>query len=152
MKWVVVERLRIDNKSTMVQIMAWCHQTSSHNPVHCWPKSVSPYGITTPQWLNTWIDDLYDTRACHTSGPYWDCHIRGTSISLQWRHNAWVRWRLNSPASRLFTQPFIQAQIKGQWRGALMFSLTCTSINGWVNNRVADDLRRHRAHYDVTEL
>ena len=22
-------------------------------------------------------------------------------------------------------------------------------INGWVNNREADDLRRHRAHYDV---
>ena len=24
---------------------------------------------------------------------------------------------------------------KGQWRGALMFSLICTWINGWVNNR-----------------
>ena len=33
---------------------------------------------------------------------------------------------------------------KGQWRGALMFSL-----NSWVNNRDAGDLRRHRAHYDV---
>ena len=38
---------------------------------------------------------------------------------------------------------------KGQWRGALMFSLICTWINGWVNNREAGDLRRHRAHYDV---
>ena len=38
---------------------------------------------------------------------------------------------------------------KGQWRGALMFSLTCTRINGWVNNGQAGDLRRHRAHYDV---
>ena len=38
---------------------------------------------------------------------------------------------------------------KGQWRGALMFSLICTWINGWVNNRKAGDLRRHRAHYDV---
>ena len=37
----------------------------------------------------------------------------------------------------------------GQWRGALMFSLTCTWINGWVNNREAVDMRRHRAHYDV---
>ena len=25
-------------------------------------------------------------------------------------------------------------------------------INGWVNNREADDLRRHRAHYDVTVM
>ena len=39
---------------------------------------------------------------------------------------------------------------KGQWHGALMFHLICTWINGWVNNREAGDLRRHRAHYDVT--
>ena len=38
---------------------------------------------------------------------------------------------------------------KGQWRGALMFSLICAWINGWVNNGKAGDLRRHRAHYDV---
>ena len=38
---------------------------------------------------------------------------------------------------------------KGQWRGALMFSLICVWINGWVNNRKAGDLGRYRAHYDV---
>ena len=38
---------------------------------------------------------------------------------------------------------------KGQWRGALIFSLICAWINGWLNNREAGDLRRHRAHYDV---
>ena len=39
---------------------------------------------------------------------------------------------------------------KGQWRGALMFSLICASINGWVNNADACNLTRHRAHYDGT--
>ena len=38
---------------------------------------------------------------------------------------------------------------KGQWRGALMPSLICARINGWVNNREAGDLRRHQAHCDV---
>ena len=38
---------------------------------------------------------------------------------------------------------------KGQWRGALMFSLICTWIKDWVNNGEAGDLRRYRAHYDV---
>ena len=38
---------------------------------------------------------------------------------------------------------------KGQWRGALMFSLICAWISDWVNNREAGDLRRHRGHYDV---
>ena len=38
---------------------------------------------------------------------------------------------------------------KGQWRGALMFSLICVWISGWVNNREAGDLRRYHAHCDV---
>ena len=41
---------------------------------------------------------------------------------------------------------------KGQWRGALMFSLICAWINAWVNNREAGDLRRHCGHYDVNEM
>ena len=41
---------------------------------------------------------------------------------------------------------------KGQWRGALMFSLKCVWINGWVNNREAGDLRHHPAQYDVTVM
>ena len=36
--------------------------------------------------------------------------------------------------------------------GALMFSLICTRIKGWVNNREAGDLRRHRANYDVLTM
>ena len=39
-----------------------------------------------------------------------------------------------------------------QWCGALMFSLICVWINGWVNNREAGDLRRYRVHYDVTVM
>ena len=38
---------------------------------------------------------------------------------------------------------------KGQWCGALMFSLICARINDWLNNREAGDLRRYRGHYDV---
>ena len=38
---------------------------------------------------------------------------------------------------------------KGQWRGALMFTLICARINGWVNNREAGHLRRYSTHYDV---
>ena len=41
---------------------------------------------------------------------------------------------------------------KGQWRGALMFSLICVWINGWVNNHKAGYLRRDRAHYDISVM
>ena len=38
---------------------------------------------------------------------------------------------------------------KGQWCGALMFSLICAWINAWVNNREAGDLTRYCAQCDV---
>ena len=38
---------------------------------------------------------------------------------------------------------------KGQWRGALVFSMIFAWINGWVNNGEAGDLRQHRANYNV---
>ena len=41
---------------------------------------------------------------------------------------------------------------KGQLRGALMFSSVCAWIMGWLDNREAGDLRRHRTHYDVTVM
>ena len=41
---------------------------------------------------------------------------------------------------------------KGQWRWALMFSLICAWTNDWVNSRDAGNLRRHRAHDDVTVM
>ena len=49
------------------------------------------------------------------------------------------RWPVNSPH-------------KGQWRGALMFSLICTWANEGVNDQDAGDLRRHRAHYGATVM
>ena len=66
---------------------------------------------------------------------------------IKWKHfpRYWPfvlglhRWQVNSPH-------------KGQWRGALMFSLICARINAWVNNSKAGDLRRNHAHYDVTVM
>ena len=41
-----------DDKSTLVQVMAWCHQATSYYLSQCWPRSMSPYGVTRPQWVN----------------------------------------------------------------------------------------------------
>ena len=41
-----------DDQSTLVQVMAWCRQATSHYLSQCWPRSLSPYyGITRPQWV-----------------------------------------------------------------------------------------------------
>ena len=60
-------------------------------------------------------------------------------------------FRVTGPLCGEFTDHrWIPSQ--SQWRGALMFSLICAWINGWVTNREACDLSRHRAHYDITVM
>ena len=47
-----------DDKSILVQVMAWCRQATSHYPSQCWPSSLSPYGVTRPQWVKRYIHIL----------------------------------------------------------------------------------------------
>ena len=42
-----------DDKSTLVQVMAWCRQTRSNCLSQCRPRSISLYGITRPQCVNS---------------------------------------------------------------------------------------------------
>ena len=41
-----------DEKSTLVQVMAWCRQATSHYLSQCWHSFLSPYAVTRPQWVN----------------------------------------------------------------------------------------------------
>ena len=59
-------------------------------------------------------------------------------------------FRVTGPLGGEFTGHRWITPHKGQWRGALMFTLTYAWINGWVNTREAGDLRCHRAYYDVS--
>ena len=49
------------------------------------------------------------------------------------------------PFVRGIHRSLVNSPHKGRWHGALMFSL----IFIWINGGEADDLRCHRAHYDV---
>ena len=41
-----------DDKSTLVQVMAWWRQAPFHYLSQCWPWFVVPYDMTRPQWVN----------------------------------------------------------------------------------------------------
>ena len=58
-----------------------------------------------------------------------------------WRHWPFVQGIHRSP---------VNSPHKDEWRGALIFSLIWAWTQGWANHRDAGDLRRHRAHHDVT--
>ena len=73
-------------------------------------------------------------------------------ITLEMRHELiWWRHQMEtfSALLALCAGSPVNSPHKGQWRGALMFSLICAWIIDWINNREAGDLRRHRVHYDV---
>ena len=101
---------------------------------------------------------------------YSELHLMLFETRLLWFYNnvppldvsspGYYRWIMMTSSNGIFFPrywPFVQGihrspgefPHKGQWRGALKFSLICARINGWVNNREVGDLRRHKAHCDV---
>ena len=89
----------------------------------------------------------------------WTCFqgrpLRSSSnITVQFYHDDVIKWK-HFPRYWPFVRGIhrfpVNSPQKGQWRGALMFSLICVWIKGWVNNGEAGDLRRYLAHhYNVT--
>ena len=77
--------------------------------------------------------------------------VQETEIHTWWRHQMETFSALLAICAGNSPVP-VNSPLKGQWRGALMFSLICTRINGWVNNGDAGDLRLNRSHYDVTVM
>ena len=68
------------------------------------------------------------------------------------RHDDVIKWKHFQrywPFVWGFHRSPVNSPHKGQWRGALVFSLICVWINGWINNREAGDLRRYHAHYVI---
>ena len=51
-KWM--SQNTFDEKSTSIQVISLCRQTTSHYMSQCWLRSVSPYGATRSQWVK-WI-------------------------------------------------------------------------------------------------
>ena len=83
----------------------------------------------------------------HESAPFLTILYTFHDDVTKWKHfpRYW-------PFVRRIHRSQVNSPHKGQWRGALMFSLICAGINAWVNNGEACDLRHHRANYDITVL
>ena len=62
-----------DDKSMLVQVMAWCRQATGHYLNQCWWRSSTPYMIVRPQWV----------QLC--SWPHF--HIKQWGDITVWYHN-----------------------------------------------------------------
>ena len=109
-------------------------------------------------WLNNYIykkHDGYFMASC----LYFTLITQCQHLFSGWQsrnnttlHDNVIKWKHFPrywPLGRGIHRSPMNSPHKGQWRGALLFSLICARINGCVNNDEAGDLRRHRVHYDV---
>ena len=99
-------------------------------------------------WIHSLTCTVYKicTRFC--------CALFGLVCLFVWgyflSHDDVIKWKhflRYWPFVRGIHHSPVNSHHKGQRSGALMFSLICAWINGWVNNREAGDLISYRAHY-----
>ena len=126
----------------------------------------------TQVWYN--IFDVWCTvwESLVVTGELWFAHFRKISHevyivelpedilvalisteTLRYLHDDVIKWDHFPrywPFVRGIHRSPVNSPQKGQWHGALILSLMCVSINSWVNNHKAGDLRRYRVHYDVS--
>ena len=129
----------------------WICMNMNMNQCH-WKASDSDYR-QSQRFLSTVISEI--VLYCFT--------VYIGQIKVLWRrlhvafltHDGVIKWKHLPrywPFVRGIHRSPVNSTHKGQWRGALMFSLICTWISSWVNSPEAGDLRRHRAHCDVSVM
>ena len=79
-------------------------------------------------------------------------HLICGSEDREFPHDDIINWNIFRVTGPLCGKSTGHRPHKGQWRGALMFSLICAWTNGWVDNWNAGGFRRRCAHYDVTVM
>ena len=122
---------------------------SIHTPLsplyHALALTVGPGNCTS----NFDVDEVYIT---YFTGSCQNENFQCSQRRQFHQHDDVTKWKHFThywPFVRGIHRLPVNSPHKGQWRGALGFSLIWAWVNRWVHNCEAGDLRRHRAHYDV---
>ena len=92
-----------DDQSTIVQVMAWCRQATSHYMKQRWPRSMSSYGVSRPQWVNSPFQ--WDWEYCR---GFHDSTVPQSHPSTPWGSPSWPTLDGSSSGTRLAT-------LSGKW-------------------------------------
>ena len=154
----VTKKIVIDGNECIILFLTRYFMSWTHNPA----KNNCEYWFLPTRWL--YIDNnvmelyiLYDTYKLIFRCTLFQCSTIYEPVSKwdvlvgRFSRQAYCATKTSTTWWRHQMETFsaLLAICAGNSRGALMFSLICTRINGWVNNGEAGDLRRNRAHYDV---
>ena len=158
---------RRSKKTSKLRVTALCAGNSSENGE--FPAQMASNAENVSIWWRhhaimtvRFICSFPDSKVHGANmGPTWVLsapdvpHAGPVSLAIRIVHDHVIKWKHFPrywPFVRGIQRSPVNSPHKGQWRGALMFSLICARINGWRNNHEASDLRRYRAHYDVTVM
>ena len=131
-----------DDQSTFVQVMTWCHQATSHYLSQCWPRSLSPYGVTRPQWANdspagtvSWSAFSYDPSTSFPDGLPPDAACPTPERSP--RNPPWVYanvnvggWRRLKPNRNIWNPP--QYSVSPIYRGRVYRGIGYITVACWT--------------------
>ena len=121
-----------------------------------WPETPADLAVLDPNGTYPWRQIRYVALAVIPQTSIWQCaSINVSRWLILSHHDDVIKWK-HFPRSWPFVWGIYRSPVnsphKGQWRGALRFSLICAWIHGWLTYREAGDLRHHRAHYDATVM
>ena len=108
---------------------------------------------TQTQFAYDGVDETHSLHSKNYITPFEFVVFCG-GLVLAYFHDDVIKWK-QLPRYWPFVLGIHRSTVNAPHEGqfdALMLSLICAWINGWVNNHEAGDLRRHRAHYGVTVM
>ena len=122
----------------LIGLSSYVHINQEEYVTSIWPICLHVYFLSNIRY--GWFSHMMTTiRVVVVKGPvFHDDVIKSKYFPRYW------------PFVRGIRRSSVNSLHKGQWRGALMFSLFCARTNAWVTNRDAGDLRGHLAHFGVT--
>ena len=137
----LIERCIVYRKVKMEEL-----QDSSYEVLTVFETPPVPLSQPWEIWIDNSLDSamINQNKRKHNNTSCLLGNILQYDDVIKWKH-----FPRNWPSVRGIHRSPVNSPHKGQWSGALMFSLICVWINDYVNNREASDLRRYRAHYDV---
>ena len=97
LRWMLLNLT--DDKSTLVQVMAWCRQATSHYMSQCWPRS-RHQAIT---WANVDID------LCRHMASYRPQWVKECNFPVPWRFTLW------NDMTNLFCDAIYQSELHINW-------------------------------------
>ena len=89
-----------DDESTLVHVMTWCRQATSHYMKQWWSSFKSPYGVIRQQWVNIVSIFLLNIKCVPTSA-FTSASMSNTSVYMH-PSRVWFLWKYNMRVCPLF--------------------------------------------------